>query len=171
MPRQALATFRTEFSDIGVISPGEPLHILSAGLDWLMKNPTIVDRTLRQIANQRLIRSMDALLRAAPAGRGVFLSSGVARNPRPFWGPYAASKAALEALVITYARELSVSAVKVNLLNPGATRTAMRAKAFPGEDPLTLPTPEDVAPLIVKMLSPDYDKNGALVNYRETIKT
>jgi NAD(P)-dependent dehydrogenase (short-subunit alcohol dehydrogenase family) len=121
------------------------------------------------IANQRLIRSMDALLRAAPAGRAVFLSSGVARHPRSFWGHYAASKAALETLVITYAQEIAISKAKANLLNPGATRTAMRAKAFPGEDPLTLPAPEDVAPLIVKMLSPDYAENGALVNYRETI--
>ena len=121
------------------------------------------------IANQRLIRSMDALLRAAPAGRAVFLSSSVARTPRSFWGHYAASKAALETLVVTYAQEVAITAVKANLLNPGATRTAMRAKAFPGEDPMTLPTPEDIAPLIVKMLSSDYDQNGVLVNFRETV--
>jgi NAD(P)-dependent dehydrogenase (short-subunit alcohol dehydrogenase family) len=118
------------------------------------------------IANQRLIRSMDPLLRASPAGRAVFLSSGVARSPRSFWGPYAASKAALESLVQTYAQEVSITQIKVNLLNPGATRTLMRAKAFPGEDPMSLPAPEDIAPLIVEMLAPDYASTGGLIDYR-----
>jgi len=117
-------------------------------------------------ANQRLIRSMDPLLRAAPAARAVFLSSGVARHPRAFWGPYAASKAALESLVHIYAQEVAITPIKVNLLNPGATRTAMRAKAFPGEDPASLPTPEDIAPLIVELLSPDCAQHDALIDYR-----
>jgi NAD(P)-dependent dehydrogenase (short-subunit alcohol dehydrogenase family) len=118
------------------------------------------------LANQRLIRSFDPLLRAAPAARAVFLSSGVARHPRAFWGPYAASKAALETLVTIYAQEVAITPIKVNLLNPGATRTTMRAKAFPGEDPNTLPTPEDIAPLIVELLSAQASRHGALVEYR-----
>jgi NAD(P)-dependent dehydrogenase (short-subunit alcohol dehydrogenase family) len=77
------------------------------------------------------------------------------------------SKAALESLALTYAAECDSTNIRVNILNPGATRTRMRAKAMPGEDPATLPTPEDIAPLIVQMLSPGWEKNGELVNYRE----
>lgn len=114
-------------------------------------------------ANHALIRAMHPLLRISDAGRAVFLTSGVTSRLRAYWGPYAASKAALEALVITYAQELGVTPIKANLFNPGATRTAMRAKAFPGEDPETLPTPEEVAPAIVAMMQPGYEENGARV--------
>jgi NAD(P)-dependent dehydrogenase (short-subunit alcohol dehydrogenase family) len=117
------------------------------------------------IANQRLIRSLDPLLRTAPAGRAVFATSGVAQHPRAFWGPYAASKAGLESLVQIYAQEVAITPVKVNLVNPGPTRTAMRYKAFPGEDQDTLATPEDVAPLFVQLLSPDETRHGEVVNY------
>ena len=86
-------------------------------------------------ANWRLIRSLDPLLRKSDAGRALFVSSGVARNFRPYWGAYAVSKAALEALALTYAAECENTKVKVNLLNPGPMRTGMRAKAMPGEDP------------------------------------
>lgn len=116
-------------------------------------------------ANWRLIRSLDPLLRASDAGRAVFVSSGAARKHTPFWGAYAASKAALESLVLTYAAECAGTHVKVNLFNPGGTRTAMRAKAFPGEDPAKLPTPQDVAPQIVALLQPDCEKSGELVTY------
>ncbi|HWA22862.1 MAG TPA: SDR family NAD(P)-dependent oxidoreductase [Caulobacterales bacterium] len=117
------------------------------------------------VANQRLIRSMDPLLRAAPAARAVFTTSGAARNRRAFCGPYAASKAGLEALVNAYALEVAITPIKVNLLDPGPVRTALRYKAFPGEDPTTLPTPEDVAPLYVEMLAPSYMKHGERVRY------
>ena len=117
-------------------------------------------------ANWRLIRSLDPLLRASDAGRVVFVSSGAARKHTPFWGAYAASKAALESLVLTYAAECSGTHVKVNLFNPGGTRTAMRAKAFPGEDPAELPTPQDLAPQIVALLRPDCEKSGERVTYR-----
>ena len=119
-------------------------------------------------ANWRLIRSLDPLLKFSDAGRVVLVSSGLARHPRAFWGGYAMSKAALESIALTYAIECETTNVRVNLLNPGATRTAMRAKAMPGEDPDTLPKPDDIAPLIVKMLSPSFNDNGTLVNYRET---
>jgi len=118
-------------------------------------------------ANWRLIRAFDPLLRAAPAGRALFLTSSVGHKPRAYWGAYAVSKAAVEMMVRTYADELDGTAVRVNLLNPGATRTAMRAKAMPGEDPGTLPQPADIAPSIVRMVSPDWTGQGELVNWRE----
>ena len=114
-------------------------------------------------ANYRLIRSADPLLQRSDAGRALFISSGVARNPRPFWGGYAASKAALESLVLTYAAECASTDVKANLFNPGATRTKMRAQAMPGEDPMSLPSPEDIAPQIVELLLPSCKKNGELI--------
>ena len=119
-------------------------------------------------SNYRFIRSLDPLLRASDAGRAVFMTSGVAQSHRAYWGVYAASKAALEAFVSCYAKEAEVTKLKVNLLNPGATRTAMRAKAMPGEDPKVLPNPADLAPLIVEMLSPNYAANDTLVTFRQT---
>lgn len=119
-------------------------------------------------ANYRLIRALDPLLRAAPAGRALFMTSGVAQSHRAYWSAYAASKAALEAYVSCWAKEIDITNVRVNLLNPGAVRTAMRAKAMPGEDGSTLPSPRDVAPLVVEMLSPNYTKNDQIVSYRDT---
>ncbi len=129
--------------------------------------PAVIEETIgvNFIANQRLIRAMHPLLRAADAGRAVFLTSGAARDPKAYWGPYAASKAALDALVMCYARECEVTPIKANLFNPGPTRTAMRHKAFPGEDPTTLPAPEEVAPEIAAMLEPTYQENGAWVQF------
>jgi len=113
-------------------------------------------------ANWRLIRSMDPLLRQSDAGRAVFISSGAATNVRAFWGPYSVSKAALDALVRTYAEETRTTPVRVNLFNPGATRTKMRAQAMPGEDPMTLPTPEEIAAHIVKLVDPALSETGML---------
>lgn len=120
-------------------------------------------------ANYRLIRSLDPLLRASDSGRALFMTSGVANSRRAYWGGYAATKAGLEALVQCYANEAAVTSLKVNLLNPGATRTAMRGKAMPGEDGSTLPDPWDLAPLIVNMLSADYTDTNKIVNYRDTL--
>ena len=117
-------------------------------------------------ANYRLIRSLDPLLRLSEAGRALFVTSGAARKATPFWGGYAMSKAALECLALTYAAECSGTNVKVNLVNPGAMRTLMRAKAMPGEDPSSLKRPEELAPLIVELLSPDNQKNGELVDFQ-----
>jgi NAD(P)-dependent dehydrogenase (short-subunit alcohol dehydrogenase family) len=130
--------------------------------------PAIMDETIQVnfLANQRLIRALHPLLRLSDAGRAVFLTSGVSKNPRAYWAPYAASKAALDALVISWAAEIgNVTPMRANLFNPGPTRTSMRAKAFPGEDPMTLPTPEEVAPDIVAMLQPSYVENGAWVQF------
>lgn len=118
-------------------------------------------------ANWRLIRSLDPLLKQSDAGRVLFMSSTVARKPRAFWGGYAMSKAALESLALTYAAECEGSAVRVNLFNPGGVRTAMRARAMPGEDPASLPRPADIAPVIVDLLSPACTRHGELINYRD----
>jgi NAD(P)-dependent dehydrogenase (short-subunit alcohol dehydrogenase family) len=117
-------------------------------------------------ANWRLIRSLDPLLRRSDGGRALFVTSGAAQKHTPFWGGYAMAKAALESLALTYAAECASTNVKVNLLSPGPLRTAMRAKAMPGEDPETLARPDAVAPLIVELLSPSWDKNGEIVAFR-----
>ncbi|MEE8622767.1 MAG: SDR family NAD(P)-dependent oxidoreductase, partial [Alphaproteobacteria bacterium] len=93
-------------------------------------------------ANWRLIRSLDPLLRASGSGRAIFVTSGAADGVHPYWGAYAVSKAALEAMVRTWAGEVTKTPLKVNLVDPGALRTRMRAEAYPGEDPMTLEPPE-----------------------------
>ncbi len=114
-------------------------------------------------ANWRLIRSMDPLLRAADAGRAIFVTSGVANGVFPYWGAYAASKAALEMMVRTYAGETAKTRVRVNLVDPGTVRTAMRAQAFPGEDPMSLPHPDEIARHFVALASPDCTEHGKIV--------
>lgn len=113
-------------------------------------------------ANYRLIRSLDLLLRQSDAGRAVFVSSSSAQSARPFWGPYAASKAALEALVKSYASEVATTSLKVNLFYPGAVRTAMRAKAMPGEDPETLPMPAEIVGQLIDMVEPGFEPSRSL---------
>lgn len=117
-------------------------------------------------ANWRLIRSLDPLLRRSEAGRVVFVTSGAARMHIPFWGAYAVTKAALESLALIYAAECETTAIRVNLFNPGPLRTAMRAKAMPGEDPMTLAPPETAAPALVELLSPSCTKNGERIEYK-----
>ena len=117
-------------------------------------------------ANYHLLYAMDALLQAAPAGRAVFLTSAVAHMGRPQWGPYAASKAALEAFVRSYAAETATTNVRANLFGPGPTRTRMYLGAFPNVDPNTLPTPEQVAEQIVPLCSADCVETGRLYDAR-----
>jgi NAD(P)-dependent dehydrogenase (short-subunit alcohol dehydrogenase family) len=116
-------------------------------------------------SNYRLIRSMDALLRAAPAGRAVFVTSGLAQKCWPYWGAYSVGKAALEAMMKTYAAEMATTTVRVNCFSPGATRTKMRAIAMPGEDPETLPTAEEVSAQILPLCRADFDGNGGVWKY------
>ena len=116
-------------------------------------------------ANWRLIRSFDPLLRASDAGRAIFVTSGLAQKCWPYWGPYSISKAALEAMVRTYAAECETTSIRANCFSPGATRTKMRAQAMPGEDPETLPTAETVAAQIVPMCLPTYTPNGTVYRY------
>jgi NAD(P)-dependent dehydrogenase (short-subunit alcohol dehydrogenase family) len=118
-------------------------------------------------ANWHLIRAMDPLLRRAEAGRAVFMTSGAAAHARAYSGPYSVSKAALNVLARTYAAETDTTTkIHVNLFNPGPTRTRMRAQFMPGEDPMTLPTPQDVAEAIVPLCLPSCSQTGKLYDFR-----
>lgn len=121
--------------------------------------------TINLTSNYRLIRSMDALLQAAPAGRAIFVTSGLAQKCWPYWGTYSIGKAALEALMKTYAAEVATTNMRVNCFSPGATRTKMRATAMPGEDPETLPTAEEVSAQILPMCMDDFADNGGVWKY------
>ena len=116
-------------------------------------------------ANWRLIRSMDPLLKLSDAGRAIFVTSGAAGKHKAHWGGYAVTKAALEELALTYATESEISKVKVNMIDPGPIATHMRAKAVPGEDASTLPTPADIAPLFVELASPACEKSGERISF------
>ncbi|MAN46899.1 MAG: oxidoreductase [Hyphomonas sp.] len=122
-------------------------------------------------SNFHLIRALSPWMHQSDAPRAVFVSSSVARSPRAFWGPYQASKAALEALVLGWADENENLKLRANIYNPGGTRTGMRAEAMPGEDPMTLPTPEEVAAELIKLVSSEETRNGALVSYRDLQQT
>jgi NAD(P)-dependent dehydrogenase (short-subunit alcohol dehydrogenase family) len=117
-------------------------------------------------ANYRLIRSLDPLLQKSDAGRAVFLTSGAAWVAMAYWGPYSVSKAAVELMARIYAAETASTNLRVNIFNPGPIRTRMRASAMPGEDPMTLDVPENVAEKIVDLCLPSYTETGALYNYR-----
>ena len=143
----------------GLLGPLSPLpHVTTDA--WL----AVCDVNLH--ANWRLIRTCDPILRNSDAGRAIFVTSGAAAAKRAYWGPYSVTKAALEALVKTYAHEVANSSVRVNLLNPGPTRTEMRARAFPGEDPATLPTPEEVAQLFIELAVPEQTANGERFDFK-----
>ncbi len=119
-------------------------------------------------ANWRLIRTLEPLLKRSVAGRAIFVTSKAASQPNAYWGPYAASKAALEALVKSWAAELANTPVRVNLLSPGGVRTGMRAKAFPGEDPKTLPSPEVVAQRFLDLAAPGLTETGRVFGATRT---
>jgi NAD(P)-dependent dehydrogenase (short-subunit alcohol dehydrogenase family) len=111
----------------------------------------------------RLIRTCGPVLAASDAGRAVFVTSNVAQAPRAYWGAYAASKAAMEALVRCWADETEGTALRANIFSPGRTATRMRATAFPGEDPNTLPRPEERAAALVQLCLPTETRHGALI--------
>src|SRR4051812_3194048 len=114
--------------------------------------------TLNVLAQQVLIAAFDPLLRRSQAGRVIALTSSVGARPRAYWGAYGASKAALETLVLAYAEEVkNLAPLKVALVNPGATATEMRAKAYPGEDQAALKPPSAVAAAVVEMLKRDFE--------------
>jgi NAD(P)-dependent dehydrogenase (short-subunit alcohol dehydrogenase family) len=143
----------------GIGGPSSPLgHVEPKAWDDVM--------ALNVTANWQLIRHFEPLLRASDAGRAVFISSGAAHNARAYRGPYGVSKAALEALARTFAAETQTTNIRVNLFNPGPTRTRMRAAMMPGEDPMTLPTPEEVADKIVAMALPSFTESGKLYDFR-----
>lgn len=145
-------------ANAGVLGPITPLgHVDQKSWEEVM--------AVNVTANWRLIRSLDPLLRASDAGRLVVVSSAAAHNCRAYWGPYSVSKAALEALARTYAAETASTAIKVMLVNPGPLRTTMRAAAMPGEDPMTLKTPADLAPKIARLASPDWTESGLIYDF------
>lgn len=130
-------------------------------------DPELFEETVKVnfTANWRLIRSFDRLLRTSDAGRAVFITSGASQSRKAYWSLYAATKAALDALVESYAKEVEYSNLKVNLVDPGPTATQMRAKAMPGEDPATLPKAEDIAELVVSLCRPDSQAHMQRINY------
>jgi len=143
-----------------VVGPRSPLdHIEPAAWDETM--------AVNVTANWHLIRAMDPLLKRASAGRVVLLTSGAATHARAYAGAYSVSKAALNVLGRTYAAETASTPIRVNLFNPGPTRTRMRAAVMPGEDPMTLPTPEDVAEKILPLCLPSMAETGKLYDFRE----
>ena len=142
----------------GVLGPISPLaHVDVRAWDEVM--------AVNVTANWRLLRSLDPLLRQSKAGRALFISSGAAVSRRPYWGPYSVSKAALEAMVATYAKEVAISPIRANLLNPGPIRTAMRADAMPGEDPKTLKEPSVLLPDVRMLLSSDLTTSGRTFDF------
>src|SRR5215468_904938 len=143
----------------GVAGPSSPLgHVdLKPWNEVLAVNVT---------ANFQLIRCMEPLLRKSNAGRAVFITAGSAQRAPGYRGPYAASKAALETLVRVWAAETASTQIRVNLFSPGPIRTRMRATVFPGEDPMTLDTPEMAAEFIVPMCAPDWTETGKLFDYK-----
>ena len=153
---------------------------VSAGLDILAGNAAVLG-TLSPVAhldvkawnevmavnltaNWRLMRSFDALMRQSDAGRAIFVTCKVGREVQPFWNAYAASKAALENLTLSWAAEVErITKLRVNLVDPGPLRTRLRALAFPGEDPKLHPLPDDVTEMFVDLASPENTRNGEIV--------
>lgn len=123
-------------------------------------------------ANFQLIRCMEPLLQQSDAGRAVFITSGIATKATAYMGPYAASKAALDTLVRVWANETATTSIRVNLFSPGPIRTRMRATVMPGEDPMTLDTPEQAAEHIVPMCAPSWTDSGKFFDYpSKTVKS
>jgi NAD(P)-dependent dehydrogenase (short-subunit alcohol dehydrogenase family) len=143
----------------GVPGPSSPLgHVeLKTFTDVMAVNVS---------ANFQLIRCMEPLLKASDAGRAVFVTSGASHKANAYLGPYAASKAALETLARVWANETERTPLRINLFSPGPIRTRMRATVFPGEDPMTLDTPEQAAEFIVPMCLPSWSETGKLYNYQ-----
>ena len=143
----------------GVLGALTPVgHLDPKGWDMIMAT--------NLTANWRLIRSMDPLLRRAEAGRAIFLTSSLAKTHRAFWGGYAASKAGLEAVVGCYDDEMENTTVRAVCVDPGAMRTRMRAGAFPGEDPQTVPAPDTIVPLIIDLARPDRVPPKGVVRFK-----
>lgn len=143
----------------GMLGPVSPLgHVEPKAWDDVI--------AVNVTANWRLIRAMDTLLRASDAGRAVLVTSGAAWVAHAYWGPYAISKAALDVLGRTYAAETASTPVRVNLFNPGPIRTRMRAQAMPGEDPMTLDTPDNVAEKLLELCLPTFNESGKVYAYR-----
>jgi NAD(P)-dependent dehydrogenase (short-subunit alcohol dehydrogenase family) len=145
-------------ANAGILGPLTPLGHASEA-EWAK----VFD--INVTANWRLLKALDPGLRASDAGRVLMMSSGAAHKCTAYWGPYSISKAAVEALGRTYAAETATTPVKLMLVNPGPLRTRMRAEAMPGEDPMSLRTPEELAPHLVKLASPDWSESGKIFDF------
>jgi NAD(P)-dependent dehydrogenase (short-subunit alcohol dehydrogenase family) len=146
-------------AELGPITPAS--HLDPKAFEHLL--------TVNVRANQRLIRSLDPLLRLAPAGRAVFVTDGGAGPGLAYWGGYAASKAALEALVLAYAAELRLTNVRVNLFDPGPMATRLRKDGYPGERPGPVPPPDAAAAALVELLLPGCTRQGELVRLGQSL--
>jgi NAD(P)-dependent dehydrogenase (short-subunit alcohol dehydrogenase family) len=142
----------------GILGPMTPVsHIEPKHWDRVM--------AVNFTAAYRLIRTTEPLLRAAEAARAIFLTTSRVARPKAFWGPYGASKAGMEHIVRTWADELEQTSIRAVLLDPGVMRTKMRAEAMPGEDPMTLPEPAEIGPLIVELAQADLGLPAANVAF------
>jgi len=149
-------------ANAGLLGPVSPLGHIEAK-DW---NELIA---VNVTSNWRLIRTLDPILKLSKAGRAIFVSSGVVGMNRAYLGGYTMSKAALEAIALTYAAECEITNVKVNVINPGPVRTAMRAKLYPGEDASTLTTPDEVSALFMELASAECMQSGEVINYSDWV--
>lgn len=136
-------------------------------------DPEIFDRTMLVNLTSifHMIQAFDGLLRASDAGRAVLMTSGASVGARPYWSGYAVSKAGLDSMGRAWAAESEQTNMKINLLDPGGTRTAMRAAAFPGEDPMTLPSAEDIASVFVDLLADDCPYHGERLIARQLLSS
>ncbi len=149
-------------ANAGILGPLTPMHQIDPEQwDAVM--------AINLTANWRILRACDPLLRQSEAGRAIFVSSGAADGRHPYWGAYAVSKGALEIMAKTWASELETTAIRVTVLNPGGTRTNMRAEAFPGEDPDTLPSADEIAQAFVAPATADWTRSGEVLNARDLI--
>jgi NAD(P)-dependent dehydrogenase (short-subunit alcohol dehydrogenase family) len=152
------------FGNAGILGPKQPVgDVQPAEFEAAL--------TINLMANFRLLHRLDPMLKASSAGRALFVTSGVAWKRHAGWSPYAVSKAALEALVGVYAHEIERTTVRANLLSPGPIRTELRVEAWPDEDPSSVPLPEALAPAILTMLSPAFEQNGVIFDFKSGLYT
>jgi NAD(P)-dependent dehydrogenase (short-subunit alcohol dehydrogenase family) len=146
-------------AELGPITPASHLE------------PRVLERimAINALANHRLIRSLDPLLRLSPAGRAVFVTDGGAGPGLAYWGGYAASKAALEALVRAYAAELRLTNIRVNLLDPGPMATRLRKDGYPGERPGSVPPPTAAAAAVLELLLASCVRQGEIVRFDQSL--
>ena len=147
-------------ANAGMLGPLSPLpHVTADAWELVMRT--------NLNANWRLIRTLDPLLKLSDAGRAVVVTSNAATGKNAYWGPYAVSKAGVEALALTWAAESANTPLRVNIVDPGAVASHMRSKAFPGENPQTLTQPADIAPMFMELVTPQQTPNGTVLHARD----
>jgi NAD(P)-dependent dehydrogenase (short-subunit alcohol dehydrogenase family) len=159
------AALNERYGRLDVLVGNAAIGAVPSPLDHIEPKAWDESLAINVTANWHLIRAMGPLLKLSDAGRAVFITSGAATSARAYRAPYSVSKAALDVLARTYAEETSSTSVRVNLFNPGPTRTGMRTLVMPGEDPATLPAPDEVAAKIVDLCLPDFSATGKLYDF------